>query len=387
MAETIGSREHLGDQRAAFEVDDGVAYFNTASLSPLLRGVRAAGETALERRAKPWTISARDWFSDVEELRSRVARLIGATADDVALVSATSYGLAVAARNLTAGPGDRVLVLDQEFPSNYYTWQRFARRTGAELLVVGRGSGQSWTEAIVDAVDERVAIASVPNVHWTDGALVALGRVAHALREAGSAFVVDASQSLGAMPLDLAALRPDALVAVGYKWLLGPLSVGYLYLDAGLHDGEPLEENWISRVGAEDFSQLVDYHDEYLPGARRFDVGQRSSFQLVPTALAAIEQLFEWTVPRIAATLQVRTNEIAARAEGLGLKAAPPDARAPHMLGLELPPEAARRAAAALTEANVVVSMRGSALRISPHLHNSQADVDRLLDALAAAAR
>jgi selenocysteine lyase/cysteine desulfurase len=385
MAETAERAQLLADQRAQFEVDDEVAYFNTANLSPLLRSVRAAGEAALARRAKPWTISAPDWFTDVEELRTRFARLVGGTADDVALVPASSYGLSVVARNLTAGPGDRVLLLDQEFPSNYYTWRRFAQRTGAELLVVEREPGQSWTEAIVEAVDERVAIASVPNVHWTNGALVDLPRVADALREAGSAFIIDASQSLGAMPLDVAALRPDAVVAVGYKWLLGPYSLGYLYLDRGLHDGEPLEENWILRHGSEDFSRLVDYSDEYLPGARRFDVGQRTNFQLTPMALAAIQQLLDWTVPRVAATLRARTDEIASRGEGLGLTAPPPDARASHMLGLELPPEAARRVAGALTEAKVIASMRGSSLRISPHLHNNPEDVDRLVDALASA--
>ncbi len=383
MEETAERARHLADQRAKFEVDDEVAYFNTANLSPLLRSVRAAGEGALDRRAKPWTISAPDWFTDVEELRSRFARLIGGAADDVALVPATSYGLSVAARNLTAGPGDRVLVLDEEFPSSYYTWQRFAQRTGAELLVVEREPGQSWTEAILDAVDERVTIASVPNVHWTNGALVDLQRVALALREAGSAFIIDASQSLGAMPLDVAALRPEAMVAVGYKWLLGPFSLGYLYLDPGLHNGEPLEENWILRAGSDDFSALSDDQDEYLPGARRFDVGQRTNFQLTPMALAAIQQLLDWTVPRVAATLQARTDEIAARAEGLGLTAPPSDARAPHMLGLELPPAAARRVVAALTESKVIASVRGPSLRISPHLHNNQEDVDRLLDAVA----
>ena len=375
----------LSDQRAKFEVDDEVAYFNTAALSPLLLSVRAAGEEALARRARPWTISAPDWFSDAEQLRSRFAQLIGGTADDVALVPATSYGLSVAARNLRAGPGDHVLVLDQEFPSSYYSWQRFARRTGAELLVVRREPGQSWTEAILDAIDERVAVASIPNVHWTNGAFVDLQRVSLALREAGSAFIIDASQSLGAIPLDVASLKPDAMVAVGYKWLLGPFSLGFLYLDPGLHDGEPLEENWISRAGAEDFTQLVDYHDEYLPGARRFDVGQRTNFQLTPMAMAAIQQLLDWTVPQIAATLQARTNAIARRAESLGLTVPPPSARAPHMLGLELPPAAARRTAAALEEARVITSMRGSSLRISPHLHNSQEDADRLLNAVASA--
>jgi selenocysteine lyase/cysteine desulfurase len=385
MSEATDGVRPLADQRIKFEVDDEISYFNTASLSPLLRGVRAAGEVALDQRAKPWTIEAPDWFSDVEELRARFSRLIGGTADDVALVPATSYGLSVAAHNLNAGPGERVLVLDQEFPSNYYTWQRFVERTGAELLVVGREPGQSWTEAIVEAIDERVAVASVPNVHWTNGALVDLDRVAPVLREAGAAFIVDASQSLGAMPLDVSSLRPDALVAVGYKWLLGPFSLGYLYLDPAMHQGEPLEENWILRAGSEDFSGLVDYHEEYLPGARRFDVGQRTNIQLTPMAMAAIQQLLDWTVPRVSATLRGRTDHILARAEALGLRTLPPGERAPHMFGLELPPTTVQRVAAALTEARVVAGMRGASLRISPHLHNNQEDVDRLMEAVASA--
>jgi selenocysteine lyase/cysteine desulfurase len=373
------------DQRSRFELDERVAYFNTANLSPLLRDVRGAGEAALERRARPWDISPADWFSDVEELRARFARLINADADGVALVPATSYGLAVVARNVAAAPGDRVLVLDEEFPSNYYTWQRFARRTGAGLVVVAREPGQSWTEAVLDAIDERVLVASVPNVHWTDGALVDLPRVAGALEAAGAALVIDASQSVGAMPLDVAALRPAAVVAVGYKWLLGPFGLGYLYLDSRFHGGEPLEENWILRAGSEDFGSLVDYRDQYLPGARRFDVGQRTSFHLVPLALAALGALLDWGVEEVAATLKAGTDGIAEGAGRLGVQAVPAGDRGPHMLGLRLPGEAAARAESALAERGVVAGIRGPSLRISPHLHNHQGDVDRLLDALAAA--
>ena len=152
-----------------------------------------------------------------------------------------------------------------------------------------------------------------------------------------------------------------------------------------LHEGEPLEENWIARAGSEDFSRLVDYRDEYAPGARRFDVGERTNFQLTPMSLAAIEQLLDWTVPRIEATLKGRTDEIVARTETLGLIAPSLEARAPHMVGLEFPPEAARRVAAALAETSVIASVRGSSLRIAPHLHNSQEDIDHLVDAVASA--
>ena len=378
------SPELLLDQRYLFDVPDDVAYFNTANLSPLLHRVKAAGRAAVEQRARPWTITPPDWFSGVEELRGHAARVLGTDAEGVALIPATSYGLAVAARNLPVPAGGRILVLHEEYPSNFYTWQRKAVRSAAELVVVDREPGQSWAEAIVDRIDDRVAVVAVPNVHWTDGALIELRDIAPVARDAGAALVIDASQSLGALPLDLGELQPAVVVAVGYKWLLGPFSVGYLYLAPHLRDGEPLEENWIARDGSDDFTTLVDYTDSYLPGARRFDVGQRTNFGLVPMATAALEQIIDWGVPNIAASLQMLNDDLVTRISTLGL-AAPSGPRAPHILGLPVPREAGGRILEALREAGVSASVRGSALRLAPHLHTTSSDCDRLVTALATA--
>jgi selenocysteine lyase/cysteine desulfurase len=375
----------LGAQREAFDVPPEIAYFNTASLSPQLHVVREAGERALARRGRPWTIGAEDWFTDVERLRGLFARLIGADAEGVAIIPATSYGIAAAARNLAVGPGDRILVLADEYPSGIYTWRAAARRTGAEILTVTREDGQGWTEAVLTAMDERVRVASVPNVHWTDGALLDLEAVAERARELGCRLVIDASQSAGAMPLDVGRLRPDFLVTVGYKWLLGPFSLGYLFVAEEHRDGEPLEENWIVRAGSEDFSGLIDYRDEYQPGARRFDMGQRTSFNLTPMAIAALEQLLEWEVPRIAETLATTTATIAGRAGELGLATLPADRRGPHLIGIDLPDAARQEAVRALTAANCYAGLRGASLRVSPHLHTTDEDVDRLMTALGGA--
>ncbi len=371
-------------QRALFEIPDEVAYFNCASMAPQLAAARLAGEAALRRRAQPWLIRAEDWFTEAEERRTLFAQLAGVDADGVALVPASSYGLAVAAANLGAEPGRRVLVLAEEFPSNYFTWQRFAQRTGASLVTVGRDEGQSWAEAILGALDERVAVVAAPAVHWTDGAAVDLAAVAERARAVGAALVVDASQSLGAMPLDLPAIRPDYLVSVGYKWLLGPFSLAYLYVAERHRDGRPLEENWISRLGSDDFAGVADYQDGYQPGARRFDVGQRTHFETTAMAIVALRQLLDWGVPRVAATLRRTTDHVERelRAHGLTLTS---DDRGPHMLGVRLPAAARRRVAAALAEANVYAALRGAALRVSPHLWITEEDVARLVGALASA--
>jgi selenocysteine lyase/cysteine desulfurase len=368
-------------QRELFDLPDDVAYFNCASLAPMLRASAEAGAAALARRARPWRISGDDWFSGAEERRALFARLAGVDPEGVALVPATSYGLAVAAANLGARPGQRVLVLADDYPSNRYTWQRFAGRTGASLVTVERRDGQSWGEAVLQALDERTAVVAVLATQWTDGGSVDLAAIGARAREAGAALVVDASQALGAMPLDLAAVRPDYLVTVGYKWLLGPFALGYLYVAEQHREGVPLEENWISRLGSEDFAALVDYQDRYQPGARRFDVGQRTHFETTPMAVAALRQLLDWEVPRIAATLGRLTGRIQREVEAVGLRLTSGD-RVPHMLGIALPEQARAAVAGALAEAGVFAGVRGASLRVSPHLWTTDQDVERLVGAL-----
>ena len=139
------------------------------------------------------------------------------------------------------------------------------------------------------------------------------------MRAVGAAFVLDGAQFLGAVPFSVADVRPDFLVAISHKWLLGPYSMGFCYVDPKWQDGTPLEENWLNRAGSEDFSRLVDYQEGYQPGARRYDVGEVSNFILSPIAAAALEQILDWGVDRIAATLRSKTDSIAARASEMGL--------------------------------------------------------------------
>jgi selenocysteine lyase/cysteine desulfurase len=368
-----------------FDVPEEVAYFNTANMSPLLLSVRRAGESGLARRAAPWDICSIDWFTDVERLREAVARLLGVDSDSISLVPATSYGLAVAARNLKAVLGDQVIVLAEEYPSNFYTWQRFCTRTRAELVVVERDEGRNWTAAVLAHINQKTRVVAVPHVHWTNGAILDLDAIAPAARAAGAALVIDASQSLGALPLDASALKPDFIVAVGYKWLLGPFGVGYMYVAERYWDGEPIEENWINRAGSQDFSGLVDYTDQYREGARRFDVGQRTNFGLVPMALAAIEQLLEWGSAEVAADLRIVTDEIGKRAARLGLTVPDSLQHGPHMLGIEVPRDVAKELGARLADRGVIASIRGNSLRLAPHLHITARDIDRLIDGLDAA--
>jgi hypothetical protein len=271
----IRMKEPLANQRHLFEIPDGVAFFNCANLAPQLRSVRKAGERALARNARPWETASSDWFTDVERLRTLFARLVGGDADGSRSLAVDQLRAAVAALNLDARPARASSRSHRDFPSAVYTWRSFARRR-TEVRTVAREANQSWTEALLAAIDERVSVVAVPNVQWTDGSLVNLQAIAERARSVGAVVAIDATQSLGAMPLDVRALDPDFVVAAGYKWLLGPFGLGYLYVAERHRDGRPLEENWILRAGSDDFARLTDYRDDYQAGARRFDVGERT---------------------------------------------------------------------------------------------------------------
>lgn len=374
-------------QRDAFDLPDDIAYFNCAYMAPTLRAARRAAEAALARTSAPWTLSVEDFFSPPERARALFAGLLGASAEDIAIVPSASFGISTAARNLRLGPGRVVLALEEEFPSNYYAWRDLAARDGGDVRLVPRPSDGDWTSAVLEALDEHVAIAALPHCHWSDGGLLDLVRVGAAVRARGAHLVLDVTQSLGALPLDVAQVQPDFLVCAAYKWLLGPYSLGFLYVAPRHHGGTPLDHNWITRAGAEDFSGLVRYADGYQPGARRYDMGERSSFVLLPMALAALEQLQAWTPAAISETLGAITAQLAESAAAYGAQVARPELRARHLLGLGLPEGMARDLAESLQRQQVYVSARGRTLRVAPHLWTRPSDVERLQVALARALR
>lgn len=375
--------QHIPSQRHLFDIPDEVAYLNCAYMGPLMRPVVAAGDRGVRAKARPWGISPDDFFDDGERARERFARIIGADAEGVALVPSASYGLSCAARNLAVEPGDGLVVLAEQFPSNVYAWREVAETRGASLVTAPRPEDDDWTRAALDRIDERTAVVALPHCHWTDGGRLDLVRIGARCREVGAALVLDLTQSAGALRFDAGAVQPDYVISAGYKWLLGPYSLGFLWVAPKHREGRPIEFNWIGRAGSEDFARLIDYRNEYQPGARRFDVGERSNFILLPMLNAALEQILAWGVEAIETTLAARTVDIAARAARLGLGSAPPALRAGHFLGLRFPGGGLPAGLpAALAAEQVYVSVRGASMRVTPHLYNTDEDVDRLFAAL-----
>ena len=373
---------NLGSHRDLFEIPDHIAYLNCAYMSPQLRRAREVGEWAVTRKSRPWEIMPDDFFEEVEMARTLFARLVGGHADGVAVIPSVSYGISVAAANVPVREGEKIIILEDQFPSNVYSWRELASREGAKLVTVPRPEDADWTGALIAEIDDDTAVVAAPNCHWTDGSLVDLSRVGERVREVGAALVIDGIQSIGALPFDVSEVRPDFLVAASYKWLLGPYGIGFMYVDEKHREGRPIEHNWVNRHKSEAFSQLVDYQDAFQPGARRYDVGERSNFVLLPMAAEALRQLLDWEIQNVSETIGTLTDLVEHEAKERGISTIPRDRRARHLIGLLLGPDAPNDLATRLMRHDVFVSVRGPSVRVSPHLYNTEADVERFFEVL-----
>jgi len=373
----IPSQKHL------FNIPEDITYLNCAYLSPQLRSVTAAGLKSVSSKEAPWLLTPPDFFTLTEQTRSLFAELIDARANDIAIIPAVSYGVSVATLNVKLEANQAVVVLEDQFPSNVYPWRELVREKGAKLKTVARPQDDDWTAALMDHIDENTAVVAVAGCHWTDGCIIDLVKLGQRCREINAALVIDATQSLGALPLSVFEVQPDFVIAASYKWLLGPYSLGFMYVNPNYHDGIPLEYNWINRKHSEDFAGLVNYRNDFQTGARRFDVGERSNFALMPMAFAALRQILDWQVPETASTLAGLTEEIAQRATDLDLNVAPNHLRAGHMLGIRFPEGVPDDLIDRFAQNKIYVSVRGNSIRISPHLYNTKEDIDKLFSTLA----
>jgi len=381
----------MGSQRDLFEVPRHVAYFNCASSMPQLRAASERLAATARAKAHPWTRTPADYLGNAETIRQLCAELVGGDSDGYAVVPSASYAIATAVRALesSVGSGDEVVMMAEEFPSMVLALRRLAAERGARVAVVPTPPDGDWSGALVARIGEGARVVGVSSCHWTNGARVDLLAVARACRSVGAALVVDGTQTVGAMPFDMEAIAPDFLAISGYKWMMAPYGVSFLYVAPRWRDARPLEEAWLARHGAEDFAGLVSPSDRYQPGARRFDMGEKGH-ALLPGAIAGLEQLRAWGVPAIAASLAEVNERVTRRLGELGFILPPQELRCPHMFGAEAPEGFPGDIAARLRAQDIHISRRGRSLRFAPHLHVDEADIERLtgaLEAIAAKAR
>ncbi len=350
---------------------------------------------ALAARASPIAMQPSDFFEPAERTRKLCALLVNADPERVAFVPTVAYGMAIVARNLLPRAGQNVVVPGDLFPSTVYALRNWRSR-GVEIRTVrapeapwrsqlaGDSRAARWNEAMVQAIDAGTALVAVEPAHWTDGTLFDLERIGRRCREVDAAFIVDATQTVGAMPFDWQSVQPDALVVHSYKSMLSNYGLGFAVFSDRFLQASPLEESWLTRDGSEDFSRLVEYEDGYAPGMRRFDTSLRANPTLIAMLEVACGLLIDWQPGRIRDYLLRIERGSVDRLRAIGFDVADEAERSANLFGVKLPvdlePEVCRQY---LVQQRIHVSVRGSAIRVSPHVYNDEQDLERLTDALA----
>lgn len=377
-----------------FSFPKNITYLNCAYMSPMLKAVEKAGLRGLRLKRNPVDIHPADFFTTAAQLRQEFARLINAAdANRIAIIPSASYGLATVATNLNISRGQHVLVAAEQFPSNYYAWERVCAEHSAEVKVVSpdkqsksNGRGKEWNARFLESINEKTRAVAIAHAHWADGTLFDLAALRKRTREVGALLIVDGTQSVGALPFDVAAIQPDALICASYKWLLGPYAFGLGYYGNYFDDGKPIEENWINRLDSENFSGLVNYESRYQTGALRYSVGEHSNFILVPMALKAIEQLNRWGAHNVQEYCHAITEPAIAALREKDFIIEELSYRGSHLFGIrhskELDLEKVREK---LNKHKIQVSVRGTAIRVSPNVYNDADDLKKLAKALTAA--
>jgi selenocysteine lyase/cysteine desulfurase len=377
----------LSSQRALFDIPAEVCYLNAASYSPLPLATLEAGRGAVARKGRPWLID--DAFAQQQYARTRMAAaaLIGAEPEDVALISSVGYGVSTAAKILDGQgalpAGARVLVLKDDHSSAVLEWVTRASSGRFTVETARPAPDGDWTAAILGAIERPgaapIALASISSVHWSDGGAIDLARVAPALHTRGAALLIDATHSVGVLEVDVRALDPDFVVFPTYKWLLGPYGRAFLYVAKRHQGGVPLEQTSSGRRAVRAEQQVYFTDTNYVADARRFDMGERDFFISMEMAAIGMELVARWGRGAIVERLAMLTARLAEVLRGTGVDIPHERMRAPHILSLSFRDGMPSDLIGRLAAENVHVAPRLGRLRISPHVYNDEADVDRFV--------
>ncbi len=376
----------LASQRALFEMPRHICYLSAASYSPLPLRTLEAGRAAVGRKGTPWLLDASFAHQQHERARAAAARLIHADAADIALIPSVSYGVATAAKILKIARGTRVIVLEDDHSSPVLEWHARAEAQGFAVETVRRPDNGDWTSAVLAVIERSdappVSLASISSVHWSDGGLIDVDKVGAALRQRSAIFLIDATQSVGVLAMDVRRLDPDFVIFPTYKWLLGPYGRAFLYVARRHQNGIPLEQTAGGRrdVRAENAVYFTDI--SYVPDARRFDMGERDHFISLEMASIGMEMMAEWGAQSVAERLRMLTDRIAQRVREFGVSVLEPPLRAPHILSLGFGDGIPKGLIEGLASEGIYVATRLGRMRVSPHVYNDEDDADRFVAAL-----
>ncbi|HEY1865461.1 MAG TPA: aminotransferase class V-fold PLP-dependent enzyme [Candidatus Acidoferrales bacterium] len=364
----------------------GAAYLNVAAQGPMPRVALRAVQQALEWKKFPHLLPESTYFDLPNRVRASLARIIGARAEEIAITTGTSSGLAAIAAGLDWEPDDEVLIAKGEFPAHFAAFLPLAQAGKLRVKIVEPRGRFLDADDFLEQMGPRTRLVSASLVRFDNAARLDSVRVADACHQGRALLALDAAQCAGAMPINVAELGADFLTASGYKWLLGPYGAGFLWVrPERVEQMRPSAAYWMAFEDAEKFHTLSAGDFQLAPGARRWDSPETASFFNLAGFDASLEFLLGVGVETVWQHNQKLIAEIIERLpRDRCVLASPADAaaRGPYICVAPRNRENTPALFERLREAGVFVSLREGALRISPYLYNSERDIDRLLSVL-----
>lgn len=386
MSDSTFSRPFAAARAAEYNFGADRVFLNAAGYGPLPERARAAVEL-FDRRRNQGELQPDDFAPSLGPVRSAIARLIGATPEEIALTPNTNVGINIAAALLLQrGVRDgrtTIVVSDAEFPANVYPWMAL-ERYGFRVRRIPLTSESTPDEERLREEVRRpdVAALAVSFVQFSTGYRVDLDALGSLCREHGVFLAVDAIQGIGVVPLDLGAIHVDVLSSGGQKWLCSPYATGFAYVRASLiREGEALLPGWLSFAGSFDFTSLVDYRYQLLDDARRFEVGTHA-YQGFAGMLRSLELLLELGVPAVWTHVRELQDQIIEHCRQRKIQVTSDFSGARRSGIICIRPHEADKVFAHLVNRGITCALREGSIRISPHFYNAPEDIDCFLRVL-----
>jgi cysteine desulfurase/selenocysteine lyase len=357
-------------------------YLDCAYQGPFPRTTVARLQEAIKLKCHPERLEAPEYFRLPERVRGRLANLVGADPSEIALTNSATQGIGIVAAGLGLVAGDEVVIASCNFPANLFTWLHL-RRLGVRVQVLKPAGDRVRVEDVVGVLTPRTRVLALDWVGYTSGARLDLATFGELVHRQGGIFVVDGTQGVGALEIDVRQLPVDVLAVAAYKWLLGPYGTGFVFLRSEVQDRLELPVvNWMSVEGSEDFDALPTEEFTLPRAARIFDVPETSNFlnlNALEASLEFVERAGVRTVTEHCARLLDRLAEGLER-KGYRLRDWTDAEQHSTILGFQADSqEATTKLHQKLRANNVAVSLRHGTIRVSPYLYNTEADIDRLL--------
>ena len=369
-------------QKHLFSLDTSEYYLNCAYKSPLLKNGELLAIQALKKERNPSYLKPFDYFNISEEIRTEFSKIINSNKDEVAIIPSSSYGFANVFNNLKIN-GNKAITVENEFPSGYFSIKKWCSEKNIQLETIKRNnlSAQDWNKKIINSIDSDTSVVIISSVHWMNGTKFDLKKIGKKCKNNNTFFIVDGTQSVGALSIDVKDFKIDALICAGYKWLFGPYSMALGYYSSKFNDGIPIEESWMNRTNAQDFSNLTEYDSKYKPMAGRYNVGETTNFILSPIMLNGLKQINSWGINNIESYCKKLSKIVISELSPLGIAFENENYFTYHLFSLGLPKHLNLLTFKKILEKKKIrVSIRGANLRVSINVFNDERDIDKLVE-------